>query len=328
MSGQNASTDAAWYPDPLRRHEMRYWDGHAWTQHVADGGRASVDPVPSANGVNADEHHVNRADTDQQPPGPDWIVSPDTEIVGVRKLTPPGSVLMVVKKCQWGDVPARSRGVWEGALVEGEVPQICSWAGLLVTDRALLIADKFPAHHLGTRELVESWEYPGKKADRYDLTEIADVDENGFTYRGTRKKLKWKRGDEAVVDDGFLWLFLRQHPGLAPRLVLQESEKQDPAARRVGVVIGHLASAHSSFTSFDRTTHLNAEYMNRAIEVTLRDPSRSIDDYYQFVQCPFCGEYLRLRAHGQDLLLCNPGHQGAPGGVYATSVQVHRLARS
>jgi hypothetical protein len=34
---------AAWYPDPRGGHELRYWDGTAWTDHVADGDRTSVD---------------------------------------------------------------------------------------------------------------------------------------------------------------------------------------------------------------------------------------------------------------------------------------------
>jgi hypothetical protein len=43
---ESQSTSAAdWYPDPCGRHEHRYWDGKAWTDHVADGGRAAVDPV-------------------------------------------------------------------------------------------------------------------------------------------------------------------------------------------------------------------------------------------------------------------------------------------
>lgn len=36
---------ANWYPDPLGRHELRYWDGAAWTDHVASQGRQGVDPV-------------------------------------------------------------------------------------------------------------------------------------------------------------------------------------------------------------------------------------------------------------------------------------------
>lgn len=34
-----------WHPDPRGRHEYRYWDGTAWTDHVGDRGQASLDPV-------------------------------------------------------------------------------------------------------------------------------------------------------------------------------------------------------------------------------------------------------------------------------------------
>ena len=35
---------AGWLTDPSGRHQHRYWDGAAWTEHVADAGRQSVDP--------------------------------------------------------------------------------------------------------------------------------------------------------------------------------------------------------------------------------------------------------------------------------------------
>jgi hypothetical protein len=39
----DASAHAAgWYPDPGGVHEYRFWDGSAWTEHVADRGRQSV----------------------------------------------------------------------------------------------------------------------------------------------------------------------------------------------------------------------------------------------------------------------------------------------
>lgn len=37
-----------WYPDPMGRHEFRYWDGVTWTEQVSSHGRQSIDPVDSA----------------------------------------------------------------------------------------------------------------------------------------------------------------------------------------------------------------------------------------------------------------------------------------
>lgn len=36
---------AAWSPDPLGRHELRYWDGTRWTEHVSNGGAQGIDPI-------------------------------------------------------------------------------------------------------------------------------------------------------------------------------------------------------------------------------------------------------------------------------------------
>ncbi|MHB8439953.1 MAG: DUF2510 domain-containing protein [Acidimicrobiales bacterium] len=35
-----------WYADPSSRHELRYWDGTRWTDHVSDGGQQTSDPLP------------------------------------------------------------------------------------------------------------------------------------------------------------------------------------------------------------------------------------------------------------------------------------------
>jgi uncharacterized protein (AIM24 family) len=40
-------TAAAWLPDPTGKHELRYWNGDAWTEHVADDGVQSTDPTPT-----------------------------------------------------------------------------------------------------------------------------------------------------------------------------------------------------------------------------------------------------------------------------------------
>ncbi len=36
---------AGWHPDPQGRHELRYWDGSTWTDHVSDAGVTSKNPV-------------------------------------------------------------------------------------------------------------------------------------------------------------------------------------------------------------------------------------------------------------------------------------------
>src|SRR5262245_246545 len=36
---------AGWFRDPTGRAEQRYWDGNAWTDHVARGAAQSTDPI-------------------------------------------------------------------------------------------------------------------------------------------------------------------------------------------------------------------------------------------------------------------------------------------
>jgi uncharacterized protein YxjI len=45
MSETSAPVPAGWHPDPQERHELRYWDGSKWTDHVSDAGVTSKDPV-------------------------------------------------------------------------------------------------------------------------------------------------------------------------------------------------------------------------------------------------------------------------------------------
>jgi hypothetical protein len=38
-------TPRSWLPDPSGRHELRYWDGTRFTEHVADAGKIGTDPL-------------------------------------------------------------------------------------------------------------------------------------------------------------------------------------------------------------------------------------------------------------------------------------------
>ena len=43
-----ATTPPAWYPDPGRAHEWRYFDGNAWTDAVSDAGVVTQAPLGAA----------------------------------------------------------------------------------------------------------------------------------------------------------------------------------------------------------------------------------------------------------------------------------------
>ncbi|MDQ6910468.1 MAG: DUF2510 domain-containing protein [Actinomycetota bacterium] len=40
-----ATAAPGWFADPGRGHELRYWDGARWTDHVSDRGATSIDPA-------------------------------------------------------------------------------------------------------------------------------------------------------------------------------------------------------------------------------------------------------------------------------------------
>ena len=42
-----------WFRDPTGRHDHRWWDGVAWTGHVADAGVAATDELPPTGGTDA-----------------------------------------------------------------------------------------------------------------------------------------------------------------------------------------------------------------------------------------------------------------------------------
>lgn len=43
VATSSTAAPAAWYPDPSKRFDLRYWDGAEWTEHVARGGQQFTD---------------------------------------------------------------------------------------------------------------------------------------------------------------------------------------------------------------------------------------------------------------------------------------------
>jgi uncharacterized protein YxjI len=47
------NTEPGWYTDPYGRHQVRYWDGNAWSEHVRDDGQQGVDPVDALDKIDS-----------------------------------------------------------------------------------------------------------------------------------------------------------------------------------------------------------------------------------------------------------------------------------
>ncbi|MEZ5248422.1 MAG: DUF2510 domain-containing protein [Ilumatobacteraceae bacterium] len=63
----------SWYPDPAHRHQLRWWDGVSWTDHVSDAGVAAVDPLgdtllPSVAGTERTERTEHTEHTTRRLP--------------------------------------------------------------------------------------------------------------------------------------------------------------------------------------------------------------------------------------------------------------------
>jgi uncharacterized protein (AIM24 family) len=90
-------TAANWHPDPTGRHELRYWDGSTWTEHVSDRGNVGSDPLQPAQPAQVDQTAqadqaaqatptwTDGADTgaasqqdDEQPPAEGWTDGTET----------------------------------------------------------------------------------------------------------------------------------------------------------------------------------------------------------------------------------------------------------
>ena len=62
----------AWYADPVRRHQFRYWDGVSWTNRIADDGVAGVDDSmePLRSPVRVVAEPIDQISTSSRPAAP------------------------------------------------------------------------------------------------------------------------------------------------------------------------------------------------------------------------------------------------------------------
>jgi hypothetical protein len=57
------NAEAGWASDPSGAHELRYWDGEQWTQHVSDGGAMTRAPLDIESSTGESPPRVTTRDT-------------------------------------------------------------------------------------------------------------------------------------------------------------------------------------------------------------------------------------------------------------------------
>jgi uncharacterized RDD family membrane protein YckC len=127
---EQASQPAAWYADPSGRHEQRYWSGSGWTEHVADRGQQSVDPL--APGAAPSSGPPQQAGGWQQPPPQQaggWQQPPPQQAGGWQQPPPQ-------QAGGWQQPPPQQAGGWQQAPSPGgwqqpppQAPGGTSWPG-------------------------------------------------------------------------------------------------------------------------------------------------------------------------------------------------------
>src|SRR6266545_3810874 len=135
------ASPAAWHADPYGRHELRYWDGVRWTEHVSDSGRQSLDyPDAERQGVPTVARSTAR-------------ITRDVARAGVAAVGDGGGsvftepVLVVNQKAKLMELTAQYAVFDRNGTQIGGVRQVGQSAGRKVL-RALTSLDQFLTHRL------------------------------------------------------------------------------------------------------------------------------------------------------------------------------------
>ena len=64
MADDDPRVPAGWYPDPLGLPQLRWWDNHAWTEHVSDARQPMVaqETIATQKVAFADDEQTSRYD--------------------------------------------------------------------------------------------------------------------------------------------------------------------------------------------------------------------------------------------------------------------------
>lgn len=141
MSDSSTTHPADWYPDPLGRHELRYWDGTRWTEHVSSHGRQATDPVTGATHVPTVDRPVEKIQRDVAKAG----VTAGARAGGGNLFTEP--VLVVNQRAKLIEVNNEYAVYDQHGTQIGAVRQVGQSAAKKVL-RVLTSVDQFMTHKL------------------------------------------------------------------------------------------------------------------------------------------------------------------------------------
>lgn len=139
-------TAAAWHPDPTGRHELRYWDGSQWTDHVSDSGVQSTSPLnadPAAGGDAGAAQSEDAAPQAEQAPTqaqPQGQVPPQGQPLGQPPAEQPWAQQPAAA---YGggpvgqQVPADAFAGISGSLIDGRFTEV-EGAGAVLQNKRLL----------------------------------------------------------------------------------------------------------------------------------------------------------------------------------------------
>jgi uncharacterized protein YxjI len=140
MTDTPSQTPPNWYPDPLGRHELRYWDGSQWTEHVSSHGRQSVDPPTQGSHIPTTQRATEKIVGDVQKTG-----AASAALGGGTIFTEP--VLVVNQKAKLIEVNNEYAIYDQNGVQIGAVRQVGQSAAKKVI-RVLTSYDQFMTHKL------------------------------------------------------------------------------------------------------------------------------------------------------------------------------------
>lgn len=123
---------ADWYADPMHRHQLRYWDGKAWTNHVANNGKTSTDPISGPAATKVKSVDTCREYLERAPEGPRTEVLGSGCVIAIKQLP-------IASADRFGEFVLRTELVDSVSLVEQVLSQDRSLSSIVAFKHAMML---------------------------------------------------------------------------------------------------------------------------------------------------------------------------------------------